>query len=128
MASTSLLDTRLADDPPSRAELLPTELLRQIFVLSLVDYLDDLIDGPLKLRAAQGTISRDVEFAQDVADLPPDVIDPATNAPNPILTLLRTSYQIRAVTLKVISEVLGIPIEEGLITRCVAVHHRASPA
>lgn len=123
-----------------RSYRLPTEIIYTIIAYLTGEYLDDVIAGPNALPPVnmddllnqQALIPQNIDApqmgnGQDDAHVPEAMVsalefpnsdddhDPACNAPNPFVSLLHTSTQIRAVALLVLSDVLGIPLRrEGV--------------
>ncbi|KAJ3552231.1 hypothetical protein NM688_g4260 [Phlebia brevispora] len=83
---------------------LPTELLYSIIAWITVEYIDDVIVGPLKLPTLP--ILDQVNPLRELKDEE----DPSLTAPNPVLPLFYVSTQFRAVTLKILSHTLDIPL------------------
>ncbi|KAJ3558114.1 hypothetical protein NM688_g1110 [Phlebia brevispora] len=90
----------------------PAEVLYDIISSLLADYVDDLLLGSLalKLPVSVGATSL---ISQDLATVKAELErnDVAPSSPNPIVPLLCSSYQLRDITLKAISNTLGIEIE-----------------
>ena len=106
----------------SSSPTLPTELLRRIVILVLVQYLDDLIAGPHRfpiLTVYNLDDSKDFDgWTPEVEEA--ELSDMALDLPNPVIALLSTSYQIRDVTLRSVSDILGISVKERANgVRCV---------
>lgn len=123
-----------------RRSRLPTEIIYAIVAYLTGEYLDDVIAGPYALPTADmDAILAQHATAPHNADPPQHVgeqedaaaaealvlslefpsidsdEDPVRDAPNPLLPLFRTSTQIRAITLLVLSDALGIRvIKEGI--------------
>ncbi len=115
---------------------LPPEVLYDIIARITAEYIDDVVAGPLSMprqdipsimdqqtgnqndeEGAAVNLEQQVLFGLMPDQLTPDLDedDPVTNAPNPIIPLLTVSYQYRRTTLKVLSDALGIPMnEEGI--------------
>lgn len=125
----------MASDSPQ----LPVELLYAIVSLVVVKYLDDLIAGPLALppvdisendavvRAllaldSQITLSATLDTAIQAIGEEEKIClsaDAELEKNNPLIPLLRASTQVRATTLQVISDVLGIGLVKDGIPRYV---------
>ena len=101
---------------------LPVELLHKIVVLAVVQYLDEVIAGPLYIPSAGGLLSeRDPDFKARRESLRHrDCDDIALGGePNPVIPFFSASYQLRDIVLKVLSDILGIPLVRGPISRYV---------
>lgn len=91
-------------NPPPR---LPPEILLQIIAGLCGEYIDELI--------AEGHERRTSVWAGDTSDSEDDVqmekqdVLPDSTENNPVVALLRSSYQLREVTLTVLSEGLEVP-------------------
>ena len=101
---------------------LPVDILSDICLQVLIRFVDDLITGPLKLQPPANSsidITR-MELPDDeLAVLKSEIEenDASRNSPNPVSALLGSSFQLRGVTLNVVSQVLEIKLEgpeEGL--------------
>ncbi len=102
------------------ARNLPPELLYEVVGLSLAQYLDDLIAGSLKSNPSSPSLElghRDGEGGADAAlrPLEPSVSTNSLEAEcyNPVVSLLNSSFQIRHVTLRVLSDALGISLKSA---------------
>lgn len=115
---------------------LPAELLHTIISHVAVDYIDDLIVGPLALPFVDLSEMRDVvQAVQALGGQEPSAAlagavnqaigggrkeitrsrDAALEMENPLIRLLRTCVLIRTTTLQVLSELLGIELlKEGI--------------
>ncbi|KAJ3558202.1 hypothetical protein NM688_g1066 [Phlebia brevispora] len=88
---------------------LPPELLYKVVSFATTEYLDDLIAGPLSIPHTSLTVSQPINATElDALRQELEKHDPALHAPNPLRPLLPSSYQLRSITLKVLSHVLGV--------------------
>lgn len=106
---------------------LPGELLYIVVSYVVAKYLDDLIAGPLALPSmAFATIQSEMTRIQGAtrAGLNVEVSEPfdfhsdeTLERSNPVIPLLRTGVQLRATTLRVLSELLSVKLSRGRIGR-----------
>ncbi|KAJ3558113.1 hypothetical protein NM688_g1111 [Phlebia brevispora] len=102
---------------PGTSRCPPPELLCEIICFILIDYMNDLMIGPLSLKspesdeASRGEAPSDEDLVKMKSNL--EETDPFWSTPNPIAPLLCASYQLRAATLKVTSDALGIAVVDG---------------
>lgn len=96
--------------------LLPAEILLHIITIIFMDYLEDVMPNPIRLRAftlkaplTQGTTLEQLKnlAAEQIKDDHFPILGPYDQ--NYFLPLLQTSYQIREGALSVLSDVLRIP-------------------
>ena len=98
------------------ATTLPTELIHRIVALVITQHLDDVIAGPLHFPAidedpAMAAVFEEDEYRLEIEDVENfDDEDPALDAPNPVTTLLSTSFLLRELTFKSLSVILGIAL------------------
>ena len=83
----------------------PIEVLYRICGFAVAEFLDSVIAGYHKYSPTPGNKS-----------LAPQE-DPVPTVSNPIIQLLRTSMKIRLATLLVVSDALGIPIDNAGVGR-----------
>ena len=100
------------------------ELIHEIVTWLVAGYVDDAIAGPLGMKALpMPDMDETYPDAAGWDKLVNEVVeeDKLLKYPNPITALLRTSFSVREITLKVLSVVLGIPLNEesGRMSRCV---------
>ena len=98
---------------------LPTETVHCILSFLVAYYIDDLITGPLSLPVN----SKDTETPGEVSvylflgliacSADRRVQDPALVSPNPVVALLAVSNQLRQVAMKILSDILMIPLHQG---------------
>lgn len=86
---------------PPNAKL-PTELLYEVIAAAVVRYVDEILAGPLKY---DGSPSSTGPSRKDAALL--------AMVHNPFPTLLQASYQVRHITLLVLSQILGVTLESS---------------
>ena len=91
------------------SSLPPLEVLYRICGLVVAEFLDALIAGSLRY-SPPATIAND-----DHEPLPYD--DLALTAENPVVCLLQASSGIRQATLLVVSDALGIPLDDSGVGR-----------
>ena len=97
---------------------IPPELVYKIVLFVAVDYLDDLIAGPLSVPQVGGMWfgNGDAREMMDAAHADQwreqlkkeEAYDRALRAPNPLHLLFSTSFQMRSIALKALSHLLGI--------------------
>ncbi len=113
---------------PRQSTVVPPELLYEIVGLILAEYLDDVIAGfhrlpgptPMDLLTTGLLTDTELQELQKPLVSPPidqNTEDPALSFPSPIVPLLRVSFQLREVTLKVMSDALGIAIDNKGVGR-----------
>ena len=105
----------------SNSPVVPVELLHKIVVFKILKYLDDVIAGPLSIPP-MGVVtygqSPDIPALREALN-EFQRTDTALDAPNPVTALLAASYQLRDITMKALSTILGIDITPGRIARYV---------
>ena len=95
---------------------LPVDILYDICLQVLIRFVDDLVTGPLKLQPPANPSIDITRF-----ELPDDELailkseieenDVARTSPNPISALLGSSFQLRDVTLNVVSQIMSIELK-----------------
>ena len=101
--------------------MLPQELVYEIVATCVLCHLDDLIAGPLALpfldtRNDEGLIQDGPEFLRTrLTQILMD--DRALAATNPVISLLRASFQLRDTTLEILASALGISTVAGDVKR-----------
>ncbi|EKM52246.1 uncharacterized protein PHACADRAFT_186428 [Phanerochaete carnosa HHB-10118-sp] len=97
----------------SPAITLPTETIYDIVLIVVIQYIDDLVLGPLSLCAkTEKGETKEVNSSLGSVDL-----DLELTSENPVLPFLVVSLQFRHVTLEVLSQNLGIPLQKEGIWR-----------
>ena len=104
-----------------RTQILPPEIIHLIASIVVGDYLDVVIAGHLALprTVEPSTTASDSTALDSLIDLHASAFDivssPFFEPYNAVLPLLQTSTQMRAITLHVLSEALGIAVvKEGI--------------
>ena len=111
----------MVDQLQSRLRL-PVELIHEIVLVAIWEYIDELIAGSLAINHPgrhplddeylnKATLRKELDEAE--------ANDPALTASNPVLSLLVASSVTRDTALKVVSDILEIPLVNGRIKRCV---------
>lgn len=93
---------------------LPPEVLYDVVGLVFSEHLDALIAGKRKLQNVPPPSSED-DSGDNVLDSPPPLS--VRGEPSTIASLLQATYQIRHVTLKVLSDALGLEMDDAGIGR-----------
>lgn len=106
----------------SKGSQLPPELTHNIVTLSFVEYLHSAITG--LATTTTPLVNHDLGDHPTCAEVirykKAHIQSEGPMLYNPVPQLLQSSLQLRDVTLKVLSEILGIPIvKDGQIKRCV---------
>lgn len=127
------MDNNKHVNPTMHEASLPVELLHVIVSHTTADYLDDLIAGQLSVMVSELYRRIDIQLqglTQNAykARLHSGVIEPIPVEPdktlekdNPIISLLQSNVKLRAITLKILSNILGIPLsDENGIERSVS--------
>ncbi len=132
----SLLNTRMDNNKHINLTIheasLPVELLHVIVSHTTADYLDDLIAGQLSVMVSdpyrrigvqlQGLIQNTYKARLHSGVIEPIPVEPdkTLEKDNPIISLLQSSVKVRTITLKILSNILGIPLsDENGIERSV---------
>lgn len=131
--SGNRMDNNKHIDPTVHEASLPVELLHVIVSHTTADYLDDLIAGQLSVMVSdpyrrigvqlQGLIQHTYKARLHSGVMEPIPVEPdkTLEKDNPIISLLQSSVKLRAITLKILSNILGIPLsDENGIERSVS--------
>lgn len=101
------------------AAYFPSELLYEIVCPVVVEYIDEAIAGSFQIPQDQEKITLTAvnDQVEPVCERTAYDGDIALPKPKSILSLLSASYQLRSVTLKVLSDALEIPTVSDTLER-----------
>lgn len=88
---------------------LPVEILRDIVSWLVAEYIDEVVSGRLQLPQCSPDVVRG-DGHDWIIVATSSQMDPRLPEPTVILRLLESSWQLRAVTLKVLSDAMHIPV------------------
>ena len=102
----------------SSAIALPPEVLYQVVALLFADHLDALVAGPHQLKYTPPSDAQPARSGDSThAAAPPPTPSTKDEPQGVVAVLLRVTYQMRHVTLKVLADALGLAFDASGIGR-----------